>query len=301
MTDLILHHYPMSPYAELVRRAFGIKGLAWRSVIIPNVAPKPELTPLTGGYRKTPVLQIGADIYCDTAIAIEAIEAVHPEPTLFPAPLGRVGALVAAQAGGATFSHAVGSAMAGFMDRMGEEFIEDRRKLFGMNRERMAQGAPHLTAQFRGWLARIDDALGDGRAFLGGDAPGYADCAAAMNVWFQGNFRLTEARLAGFAHVAAWFERIEAIGHGNPTDMTAQEALEIARDAEPTARGEIEPGSDFSAGQSVIVRTEDPGADPVAGTLQRLTPRDIVILRDDPRVGKVAVHFPRIGQILSAG
>lgn len=301
MSDVILHHYPMSPYAELVRRAFGIKGLAWRSVIIPNIAPKPELTPLTGGYRKTPVLQIGADIYCDTAIIIDAVEAAYPSPTLFPAPLGRVGALVAAQAGGPAFSHAVGSAMAGFMDRMGEEFIEDRRKLFGMNRERMTQSAPHLTAQFRGWLARIDDALADGRAFLGGDAPGYADCAAGMNVWFQGNFRLTEARLAGFPHVAAWFERIEAIGHGAPSELTAQDALDIARNSTPAATGEIEPGSDFSAGQSVIVRTEDPGADPVAGTLLRLTPRDITVLRDDPRVGTVAVHFPRIGQLLSAG
>lgn len=300
MTDLILHHYPMSPYAELVRRAFGIKGLAWHSVIIPNVAPKPELTPLTGGYRKTPVLQVGADVYCDTAIAIEAIETAHPEPTLFPAPLGRLGALVAAQAGGATFSHAVGSAMSGFMDRMGEDFIEDRRKLFGMNRERMAQSAPHLIAQFRGWLARLDDALSDGRAFLGGEAPGYADCAAGMNVWFQGNFRLTEARLAGFPHVAAWFARLDAIGYGRPVDLTAQAALDIAAKATPTMIPEIEPGSDFREGQAVTVRTEDPGADLVAGALLRCTPREIVILRDDPRVGTVAVHFPRIGQILSA-
>ena len=28
--------------------------------------PKPNLTALTGGYRKTPVLQIGADIYCNS-------------------------------------------------------------------------------------------------------------------------------------------------------------------------------------------------------------------------------------------
>ncbi len=44
-----------------VRVAFGIKGLAWKSVIIPRILPKPDLMPLTGGYRKTPVLQIGAD------------------------------------------------------------------------------------------------------------------------------------------------------------------------------------------------------------------------------------------------
>ena len=82
--------------------------------------------------------------------------------------------------------------------------------------------------------------------------------------------------------------------------MTAQEALDVARDATSVAVVEIEPDSDFSEGQTVIVRTEDPGADPVTGTLLRLTPRDIVIVRDDPRVGTVAVHFPRIGQVLSA-
>ena len=65
MSEIILHHYPLSPFAEKTRVALGIKGLAWRSVIIPQIMPKPELMPLTGGYRKTPVMQIGADIYCD--------------------------------------------------------------------------------------------------------------------------------------------------------------------------------------------------------------------------------------------
>jgi len=62
MSEVILHHYPMSPYAEKTRRALGIKKLAWRSVTIPVIMPKPDLMPLTGGYRKTPVMQIGADI-----------------------------------------------------------------------------------------------------------------------------------------------------------------------------------------------------------------------------------------------
>ncbi len=299
MRDLILHHYPMSPYAELVRRALGMKGLAWRSVLIPNVAPKPDLTPLTGGYRKTPVLQIGADIYCDTAIIIEAIEALHPSPTLFPAPLGRAGALLALQAGGATFSQAVGSAMAPFIDRLGSDFVEDRRKLFGMDPDRMAKLAPHLLAQFRAWLARIDDALADGRAFIGGDAPGYADCAIAMNVWFQGNFGLLEARLAPFTHVAAWYGRVDALGRGTPTDMAGADALDIALAAAPVIAADLAPDSGFALDQPMTVRTEDPGADVVSGRLLRCTDRAISILRDDPRVGTVAVHFPRIGQILA--
>jgi glutathione S-transferase len=82
MSDMILHHYPTSPFSEKVRVAFGIKGLGWKSVIIPRILPKPDLMPLTGGYRKTPVLQIDADIYCDTQLILREIERRAPEPTL---------------------------------------------------------------------------------------------------------------------------------------------------------------------------------------------------------------------------
>ena len=85
VADLILHHYDFSNYAEKVRLALGYKGLGWRSVIIPPIAPKPELMPLTGGYRRTPVLQIGADIFCDTRQILRELERRQPEPTLYPA------------------------------------------------------------------------------------------------------------------------------------------------------------------------------------------------------------------------
>ena len=84
MAEIILHHYDRSPFSEKVRAAFGIKGLSWRSVRIPDVMPKPDYTPLTGGYRRTPSMQIGADIYCDSAMILLELERRFPEPTLFP-------------------------------------------------------------------------------------------------------------------------------------------------------------------------------------------------------------------------
>ena len=84
MADLILHHYPASPFSEKVRAAFGIKQLAWKSVVIPNMMPKPDLLPLTGGYRKTPVMQIGADVFCDTQIILRELERRYPTPSIFP-------------------------------------------------------------------------------------------------------------------------------------------------------------------------------------------------------------------------
>ena len=84
MAELILHHYDISPYAEKIRLAFGLKGLAWASVIVPATLPKPDLMPLTGGFRRTPVLQIGADIYCDTLRIAMELDRRCPEPPLLP-------------------------------------------------------------------------------------------------------------------------------------------------------------------------------------------------------------------------
>ena len=85
MSNIIFHHYPRSPFAEKMRLIFGFKKLAWNSVIIPVIMPKPDLTALTGGYRRTPVMQIGADIYCDTALIADVVERLAPAPTLYPA------------------------------------------------------------------------------------------------------------------------------------------------------------------------------------------------------------------------
>ena len=93
MTDIILHHYETSPYSEKVRLGLGLKGLAWESVEIPVIMPKPDLTALTGGYRKTPVLQIGADIYCDSQLIMRELERLHPSPSFYPAGHGAADAL----------------------------------------------------------------------------------------------------------------------------------------------------------------------------------------------------------------
>ncbi len=48
------------------------------------IMPKPDLIPLTGGYRKIPVMQIGADIFCDTQIILRELERRYPTPSIFP-------------------------------------------------------------------------------------------------------------------------------------------------------------------------------------------------------------------------
>jgi glutathione S-transferase len=230
MTDIILHHYETSPYSEKVRIGLGLKGLAWGSVEIPVIMPKPDLTALTGGYRKTPVLQIGADIYCDSQLIMRELERRHPTPSFYPAGRGAADAL-AWWAEKTTFSPAVSIAFAKKPDALPEGFLEDRAKFSGRNIDPAAMMAavPNLLDQLRAHFDWLDQSLADSRSFLQGSAASLADLAAYHPIWFlKQNFGPTAAPLDGFPRLLSWAERVAAIGHGRRSQMTSQEALDIA-------------------------------------------------------------------------
>lgn len=300
---IILHHYPASPFAELIRLALGLKGVPWRSVIIPNVMPKPDLVELTGGYARTPVLQIGADIHCDTAAICAALEAAQPSPSLYPAPLGALHKIIASWAAAAQFIAHVGATFgelpAGVLP---PAFVADRKARFGLDIEQIGKAAPHLQSQALTSGAWLDGLLGDGRPFIGGDAPGHGDLALYSNIWFVRSVPVPTSVARAFdayGRLAAWYERVAAIGHGTPEAMTEDEAIDVAAAADPAASPDtiVAP---FSS-QPVQVRTDGSGDTPVAGALARLGPDGITVLRDGERCGRVAVHFPRLGQMVVPG
>ena len=186
MTDLILHHYPTSPFSEKVRIAFGIKQLAWRSVQIPSIMPKPDLMPLTGGYRKTPVLQVGADIYCDTQLIMLEVDKRAPRTSLLPPHLtGEVRALTM-WIDRNIFWAAVGVVMGGIGDKLPEAFIKDRSEFSGrsFDARSLKAMAPFARDQTYAQMVLAEEMLSDGRAYLVGTAPTLADCALYNPVWF---------------------------------------------------------------------------------------------------------------------
>src|SRR6476469_7097010 len=130
MTDIILHHYETSPYSEKVRLGLGLKGLTWQSVEIPAIMPKPDLTALTGGYRKTPVLQIGADVYCDTRLIAVELETRYPQPTLFPGGHRGLSLALAAWSDRSFFEPGAGLSMALNKSGLPRAVIEDRKAFF---------------------------------------------------------------------------------------------------------------------------------------------------------------------------
>jgi glutathione S-transferase len=302
MTDIFLHHYPTSPFGELARVALGLKGLAWRSVIIPMMMPKPDLVELTGGYARTPVLQIGADVYCDTAAILDAIEARQSEPSFYPTPLGPLQRIVASWAGAAQFAAHVGAAFKNApVGMLPPGFAEDRKKRFvGFDFEAMPRFAPHLETQVLGAVLWLNQTLSDGRAYIGGEAPGHGDLALYSNLWFIKSmpFAADFAAIAFAAPaVSAWYDRVAAIGHGTFEEASADDAIEAARASEPARiSGSIE---GFAPHQTVLIRTEQSGDQPVEGQLLRCDASGITVARTSARAGMVNVHFPRLGQIVA--
>ncbi len=297
MSDLILHHFDISPYAEKIRKLFGVKGLSWRSVQIPAVMPKPDLTALTGGYRKTPVLQIGADIYCDTQLIAQTIDRLHPVPSLFSA--GRLVELGLQQwSDAAFFPPGAGLSLYENRAQIPEAISKDREDYFSfLDFKRFELDAPHFRSQFRAHACLIEDQLLDGRAFIHGDAVSWADIGAYFNIWMAGgNIPSSVRMLNGMTHLQTWFERMRSFSEGARTEISAKEALEIAKEAIPAkASPSIEDESGAVSGDDVVVSAADYGKDPVAGVLSSVDDREIVILRRDERIGATAVHFPRIG------
>ncbi|HUO87691.1 MAG TPA: glutathione S-transferase family protein [Rhizomicrobium sp.] len=301
--EIILHNYPNSPFSEKVRVALGIKKLAWRSVVQPVIMPKPDLIPLTGGYRKIPVMQIGADVFCDTQIILRELERRFPSPSLSPqnrgAPYG-LGFWTDRQ----IFQAAVAIIFGEIGDQVPEDFRKDRAAMSGggFNSEALKAAVPLMRDQYRAHTQFLEDQLSDGRAFWGGDKPGLADIHAFMNPWFVGNALPHKARatIAEFPHVQAWYDRVKALGHGTPTDMSPKEALAVAKAATPEAKEVADPNdpNGRKPGDRVKVSADDYGRDPIAGEIVFSNAHEIAIRRSAPEVGEVVVHFPRAGFVV---
>jgi len=299
MPDLILHHYDTSPFSEKIRKVFAHKRLAWRAVEQPTIMPKPQLLPLTGGYRRIPVLQIGADIYCDTQLIARTVERLHPEPTLFPERSEGICQMISLWADRLLFFATTPILFALLGDSVPPAFIEDRTKMMPgrANFAELPRLAPYAKDQCRGFARWLDAQLADDRPYLLGADFSLADASCYHPVWFLRNFPPAATVFAEFLHLIAWAERVAAMGHGERSDLDAAAALRLARDSASTTAEAADPNdpNGLAPGLRVTVTPDDYGMDPVAGTVVASSGDEIAIRREDEEVGEVVVHFPRVG------
>jgi len=302
--DIILHHYPQSPVSEKVRCVLGIKDLSWRSVIIPRMPPKPDLVELTGGYRLTPVMQIGADIFCDTQAIIRELERIKPEPTLFPGGSHGMAWAVGRWTDVELFKTVTKVVFGDAGKDLPKDFSKDRGALYfgaDYNLKALIKALPENLVQLRAQIEWIDERLA-ARDFMLGAEPGLPDALCYYNIWFiRGRYSKGPAFLKKFKRLCAWENRVKAIGHGRPKDMDASYAHAVARGATSlvTQGGDGDDLCGINPGDEVTVEsTGVTGCPAVQGRTLRISSQEIVIQRHGGIVGNVAVHFPRAGYLV---
>ena len=306
MSDVILHHYPPSLFSEKIRLLLGYCGVPWRSVIIPPIMPRPLLMPLTGGYRKTPVMQIGADIYCDSKIIAERIAELAGRQDLLA---GFVAQRLGEWADTQLFRVVVAvtfqpRAIVATMSRLSTTEMQ----AFQKDRAELARGGsittytPEVAEGFLDhYLTELEATLSTD--FLLGRTPTIADFCVYHCFWLVTNNPVTAPLVTKHAKVAAWMQRMAAFGHGKVAEITGEEALAIAKAAEPARSTvtEVHLPVGYSLGQGVAVTPTDYGLVPVRGKLVVCSSREVAIGRRDDAAGNIVVHFPRPGFAITVG
>lgn len=302
MTTPILHHYPTSPYGEVIRTALGLKGVAWESVEQSVIMPRPFLTPLTGGYRRIPVLQIGADIYCDTQLILRELDQRFPNAPLVKAGAEASAWMMRGYSERVWFQISVAVIFAEIGEHIPEAFKADRKQLSGRDFDvaGMRAVAPMMQDQWRAIASWADVQLSQGGPFLGGKAADITDLSVWLNVWFlRGAAPATFLALtADMPALTDWSLRMDAIGHGVCTPLPPDQALAKAAAVEP----EKAPRTAFpheaqglTPGMQAVVRADDYGRDPIAGVIHRIDANRVSLWRDTVEAGRVVTHFPRAG------
>ncbi|MGA0840850.1 MAG: glutathione S-transferase family protein [Pseudomonadales bacterium] len=299
--EIFLHHYPPSLFSEKIRLLLGYLKLPWRSVIIPSIMPRPLLMPLSGGYRKTPVLQIGANVYCDSRIIARGLARHAGDTSLYAQ--GFAAHRVADWADSHLFAvtvalnfspRAVAAMMGGFPPAEAAAFQQDRAELT-RNSPPIATLSPAAAlASVQHYLNELESSVGDG--FLFGEQPTIADFSVYHCLWFLRNNPVNAALVVDRPAISAWMARMGRFGHGQMQESDGAAALAGALACDPVlplVENELPEG--FQLGARVTVTPVDYGRIPVAGELVAWSREEVVIARQTEQTGSLLVHFPSSG------
>ncbi|MDA8962000.1 glutathione S-transferase family protein [Congregibacter sp.] len=303
--SMILHHYESSPYAQKIRLMFGYTNSSWCSLISPAWPPRPNVDPLSGGYRRIPIAQLGADIFCDTALIAQEIATTNQNPALDPYGTSGPALELMRRAESEGFFAAItsvptlsllGTLLRGFGPLGAYRFIKDRSGFLkgGTSKPKAAADSREV---MRALFETLEGMLAT-QPWIGGEAPSIADFAVYHPIWLHlscnGNLPPAASKTRD------WYERLSQFGHGDRREITQDEAFERARSANPRPLPASEALDDLTLGQLVEIHPEDYGVVPVSGTLAAVTEERVILARKTDMFGELHVHFPRSGYALKA-
>lgn len=296
MTGLILHHYPMSPFSQKIRSMLGYTNLPWQSVITREMLPRPHLQTLAGGYRKIPVAQIGADIFCDSHSIASEIARLSGKPELA---LENCSVEVQAYVQHAELKVFIACLMSSANTNVLRKAKQSLSLLdlakFAWDRIQLGKDSVVKMSPARAKILlakHLDDVESRlTQDFLFGDLPNHADFASYHPLWFAHD--LAEIRFDQYPKLTAWLKRMSAFGEGQRQDISINDAITIAQLHEP--RAFIDSGNEPLLGKMVSVAPTDYGQLPTSGVLVQSTDHSWTLAHDDALVGKIHRHFPKTG------
>ncbi|MEO0435936.1 MAG: glutathione S-transferase family protein [Pseudomonadota bacterium] len=303
--QVILHHYENSPYAEKIRLMFGLSKSSWASLLSPAWPPRPNVDPLSGGYRRIPIAQIGADIFCDSTLIAREVANLNKQPLLDPTTInGEARALMNFAEEQGFFSAIIAvpptKLLATMIKNFGPigafRFAKDRSGILkgGSTRAPSSDDAREVMQKL---FSMLNEHLAT-QAWVYGEQPSIADFTVYHPIWLYLN--CSGKIPAEATRVLTWFEKIAAIGQGDRTEIGQADAFAAARDSEPRALPVSTEATDHELGSTVAVAPEDYGVVPVTGHLAAVTENRIVLARESTQFGLVHVHFPRAGYSIAA-
>ena len=302
MSEFILHHYWPSPFAHKIRLAFGLAEVEWNSVEIPRIPPKPNLIPLTAGYRRTPVLQIGADVYCDTQNIVCAIGNKGYGKKLFPENCMTKALVFSSWIDETVFELAARIVITNSIITAPKEFIQDRGDLYfgkSWSKEKLYTDLPSVILQFESKLKLIDDILKDSKNIISNELS-YADISVGYLLWFiRGRWKNGINILSKYKNLLRLEADINRLndkhGYKNMTDI---EALKLAYETNPMSPIGINSNisTDLKVGHNVKIKPAVESSDPtVSGNLRYLDSSTVAINHHSDETGNIAIHFPVSG------
>ena len=295
---LILHQYDTSPFSQKAQKMMGLKQLSWQSVEMPMIAPKPDVEALTGGYRGTPVLQIGRDVFIDNWMIARALDEFDASGPAINAQGGlREAALYAW--GERLFTPLLHAALAAYQSEWDADFLADRKRVFpDVDFDTLNVSDPDRRSQVRAYLGTVEAQLGLDRDFLGGAQADSCDIHVWGMVWMiHSALPALMPIVETFPRLTDWYERVSAFGTGDREDVKIDVAWQSLKDgpARPLPdTPDQEPLAPW-VGEVVDIAAGSADRGSASGRLLAVD-HEQVVLGAEPISGEAAqVWFPRFG------
>ena len=295
---LILHQYDISPFSQKAQKMMGLKELSWQSVEMPMIAPKPDVEALTGGYRGTPVLQIGRDVFIDNWMIARALDEFDASGPAINAQGGlREAALYAW--GERLFTPLLHAALAAYQSEWDADFLADRKRVFpDVDFDTLNVSDPDRRSQVRAYLGTVEAQLGLDQDFLGGAQADSCDIHVWGMVWMiHSALPALMPIVETFPRLTDWYERVSAFGTGDREDVKIDVAWQSLKDgpARPLPdTPDQEPLASW-VGEMVDIAAGSADRGSASGRLLAVD-HEQVVLGVEPISGEAAqVWFPRFG------